>query len=146
MKEYIKTYEIKPIKSSIPIKKISTSLEAYRYIKQFYNDDLLVYESFYLLMLNKANFTTGFVKISQGGRAGTVVDIQIILKYLVDTLSGAFIMAHNHPSGNTNPSVSDINITKKIKQAVKCFDINLLDHIILTENSYYSFTDEGYIN
>jgi len=93
--------------------------------------------------LDRANNTAGFAKISQGGTAGTVVDIKIIAKYAVESLSSSVIICHNHPSGNITPSEADINITKKIKDALLLFDIKLTDHIILSENNYYSFADNG---
>jgi DNA repair protein RadC len=83
------------------------------------------------------------MKISQGGISGSVVDIKIICKYAIECLGCSVILVHNHPSGNRNPSQEDLNITKKIKQALSIFDIGLFDHIILTANSYYSFADEG---
>ena len=87
--------------------------------------------------------TTGFAKISQGGTAGTVVDIKIIAKYAVDSLSTSVIICHNHPSGNKQPSDADLNITRKIKDALLLLDIKLIDHIIITENDFFSFADNG---
>ena len=73
------------------------------------------------------------------------IDIKLVSKYAIESLCSGVIVAHNHPSGNTNPSNEDILITNKIKQALNIFDIQLMDHIILTEDSYYSFADEGII-
>ena len=87
--------------------------------------------------------TTGFAKISQGGTAGTVVDIKIIAKYAVDSLSPKVIICHNHPSGNKQPSDADLNTTRRIKDALLLLDIKLIDHIIITENDFYSFADNG---
>ena len=95
------------------------------------------------MLLNRANNTTGFAKISQGGTAGTVVDIKIIAKYAVDSLSSSVIICHNHPSGNKQPSDADLNITRKIKDALLLLDIKLVDHIIITENDFFSFADNG---
>ena len=83
------------------------------------------------------------LKISQGGISGTVVDTKIIAKYCVDTLCSAVILAHNHPSGNLNPSTQDIKITRKIKEGLELLDVKVLDHVILTSDSYYSFADEN---
>ena len=146
MKKYkntISEYSLKYTKSDIQKTKITTSESASNVIRKFYFDDINIYESFFILLLNRANNTTGFAKISQGGTAGTVVDIKIIAKYAVESLSSAVIICHNHPSGNIKPSEADINITKKIKDALLLLDISLTDHIILSENNYYSFADNG---
>ena len=146
MKKYkntISEYSLKYTKSEIQKTKITTSESASKVIRQFYFDDINIYESFFILLLNRANNTTGFAKISQGGTAGTVVDIKIIAKYAVESLSSAVIICHNHPSGNITPSETDINITKKIKDVLLLLDIKLIDHIILSENDFYSFADNG---
>lgn len=142
-KNTISEYSLKYTKSEIQKTKITTSESASNVIRKFYFDDINIYESFFILLLNRANNTTGFAKISQGGTAGTVVDIKIIAKYAVESLSSAVIICHNHPSGNIKPSEADINITKKIKDALLLLDIRLTDHIILSENNYYSFADNG---
>ena len=146
MKKYkttISEYSLKYTKSEIQKTKITTSESASKVIRQFYFDDINIYESFFILLLNRANNTTGFAKISQGGTAGTVVDIKIIAKYAVESLSSAVIICHNHPSGNKQPSDADLNITRKIKDALLLLDIKLIDHIIITENDFYSFSDNG---
>ena len=142
-KNTISEYSLKYTKSEIQKTKITASESASKVIRQFYFDDINIYESFFILLLNRANNTTGFAKISQGGTAGTVVDIKIIAKYAVESLSSAVIICHNHPSGNKQPSEADINITKKIKDALLLLDIKLIDHIIITENDLYSFADNG---
>lgn len=138
-------YSIKKNQSEFPRQKISSSKDAEQFIRQFYGDDLQVYESFFLLLLNQANETVGYAKISQGGIAGTVVDVKIIAKYVVDTLSQAVVLAHNHPSGNIRPSQADENITTRIKATLNLFDCKVLDHIILTADNYFSFQDNGLI-
>ena len=142
-KNTISEYSLKYTKSEIQKTKITTSESASNVIRKFYFDDINIYESFFILLLNRANNTTGFAKISQGGTAGTVVDIKIIAKYAVEALSSAVIICHNHPSGNITPSEADINITKKVKDVLLLLDIKLIDHIILSENTYYSFADNG---
>lgn len=131
--------------SSFNSTQISTSRDAYELLRQFYEDDITLFESFFLVLLNRSNKTIGFAKISQGGVHGTVVDPKIIGKYALDSLACGVIIAHNHPSGNLKPSRQDIEITKKLNEAMSLFDIKLLDHLILTNESYYSFTDEGLI-
>lgn len=141
-KKQMSRFRIVADKSDFQATKISSSDDAYNVIKQFYSDDIEVYESFFLLLLNKANNTIGYVKISQGGTAGTVVDPKIIAKYAIDGLANGVILAHNHPSGNTNPSEADKKITAKIKEGLSLLDIDVLDHIILAVDSYFSFADD----
>ena len=142
-KSKISEYSLKYTKSKIQKTKVTTSESASNVIRKFYFDDINIYESFFILLLNRANNTTGFAKISQGGTAGTVVDIKIIAKYAVESLSSAVIICHNHPSGNKQPSDADLNITRKIKDALLLLDIQLIDHIIITENDFFSFADNG---
>ncbi|KPK79817.1 MAG: hypothetical protein AMS27_17650, partial [Bacteroides sp. SM23_62_1] len=100
---------------------------------------------FWVLLLNRSNRVIDKVRISQGGISGTIIDTRIILKNAVDRLSSAIILCHNHPSGNLKPSDADIRITNKLKDSAQIMDINLLDHIIIADNSYFSFADEGLI-
>lgn len=123
--------------------KITSSNDAFQIIKQFYFDDIDIFESFFILCLNRNNQTIAYAKISQGGVAGTVVDIKLIAKYAIDCLASAVILAHNHPSGNLKPSNEDLAITKRIKEGLKILDISVLDHLILTSQGYLSFGDEG---
>ncbi len=123
--------------------KITTSKEAYEIMKPLLID--LPHEEFWLIMLNRANFVIKKEQISRGGVAGTVVDTRIVFKTAVDNYASSIIVCHNHPSGNLKPSEADIKITKSIKEAGKIMEIPLLDHLIVTENNYYSFGDEGLI-
>jgi len=150
MKQYksnAETYSIVKNKTNIPKVKITSARDAYEYIKNnLYSDDIEVFESMWLLLLNQKNIVTGFVKISQGGIAGTVVDVKIVGKYVLGNLAPAFIIAHNHPSGEKSPSNADITVTNKIKDMAKLIDSRLLDHLIITkEDGYYSFAEEGLI-
>lgn len=142
-KSKISEFSLKYTKTDIQKTKVTTSESASNVIRKFYFDDINIYESFFILLLNRANNTTGFAKISQGGTAGTVVDIKIIAKYAVESLSSAVIICHNHPSGDKRPSDADLNITRRIKDALLLLDIKLIDHIIITENDFYSFADNG---
>jgi DNA repair protein RadC len=108
-------------------------------------DTLPIYESMICIFLNKANNTIGWFKVSQGGLSGTVVDIRLILATALSCLASAIIMCHNHPSGNLNPSESDRKITMRLKAAAETMDIDVLDHIIITEDTHYSFADSGII-
>jgi len=103
----------------------------------------LPHEEFWIIYLNRSNKIIDKQKISQGGIAGTVIDIKLILKNALQKLSSSIIICHNHPSGNKIPSEADLKITKKLKEAADLLDIKVLDHLILTEKEYYSFADEG---
>jgi DNA repair protein RadC len=142
-KSKLDRYELRKVAEDFPRAKITGSKDSETYIRQFYFDDLEVYESFFILLLNRSNNTIGYAKISQGGVSGTVVDVKIIAKYAVESLAAAVILAHNHPSGNLTPSDADIQITAKTKNALQTLDIQCLDHIILTAENYFSFADNG---
>ena len=103
----------------------------------------LPHEEFWILFLNRSNRITGKMKLSQGGVNGTVTDIRIIMKRAVEHLASGIAVCHNHPSGNLNPSESDIQITNKIKEAGNLLDIQLHDHLIISDKDYYSFADNG---
>ena len=125
--------------------KITCSTDCEKYARQFYHEDIDIYESVFLILLNRANNTVGYAKISQGGVAGTVIDVKIICKYALDTLCSSVILVHNHPSGNTKASSQDLTITSKTKKALALIDVSLLDHIIITEEAYTSMADDGLI-
>ena len=115
------------------------------FIRQFYGNDLEIFESSFILLLNQSNYTIGYAKISQGGITGTVVDMRIIAKYAVEALATSIIVAHNHPSGNKTPSQQDLQFTTKLKQGLALLDIRLNDHIILTADDYTSLADNGHL-
>ena len=100
-------------------------------------------ESFYAIMLNRANKVLGISLISTGGVAGCVVDPKVIFQHALKANASSIILAHNHPSGNDQPSDPDRKLTEKLKAAGKVLDIQVLDHIILTAENYFSFADEG---
>lgn len=101
------------------------------------------HEEFWVLLLNQSNKVTNKVKISQGGVAATVVDTKLILNAAITSLSPNIILCHNHPSGNRLPSIQDDQLTQKIKTAALAMDIRVLDHVIVCDDSYYSYADEG---
>lgn len=107
------------------------------------NDSLPIYESVIVIFLNRQNNTIGWLKVSQGGLSGSVVDVRLILATALQCLASGIIMAHNHPSGNTNPSEADLRLTKKVKEGAEIMDMQLLDHVVLTETDYYSMADNG---
>lgn len=142
----IKQFKIVPVANGTEFKKtsVTSSDDAFEIIRQFWHDDIGIYESFFILLLNRAKQTIGWAKISQGGIAGTIVEKKIVCKYAVDSLASGIIFAHNHPSGNLTPSQADKNITKELKKCLDMFDCAVLDHLILTpDGKYYSLANNG---
>ncbi len=103
----------------------------------------LAHEEFWILFLNRSNKVINRMKLSQGGISGTVTDVRIVMKKAIEYLASGIIVCHNHPSGNLSPSEADNRITMKIKEAGNIMDIQLLDHLIITDKDYYSFADNG---
>jgi DNA repair protein RadC len=124
--------------------KITSSSDAYHLMKPYLQD--LPHEEFWVLLLNRSNQVIKTERISAGGVAGTVADPKMIFKKALDMLASAMILVHNHPSGNTKPSQSDIQLTKKIKQGGEMLEISVLDHLIFTDEGYFSFNDEGLLS
>jgi DNA repair protein RadC len=148
MKEYkTKLNKISLLKEPTVIQniKIGNADDTADYARQFYGDDISIYESFFTLFLNNSCKTIGYSKISQGGITGTMVDIRLVAKYALECMATQVILVHNHPSGSLKASKADIDITKKIKDALNLLDIRVIDHLILTEESYYSFASENLI-
>ena len=100
-------------------------------------------EEFWVLLLNRANRVIDTIKVSQGGTSATVVDVKLVMRSALQQLASAVILCHNHPSNNLNPSQADDRVTEKIKSAAALFDISVLDHIIVGEDGYFSYVDEG---
>ncbi|MFO7851254.1 MAG: RadC family protein [Bacteroidota bacterium] len=123
--------------------KIRSSNDVYTIFNPLLAD--LTHEEFWLLYLNRSNKILSRHKLSQGGISGTITDVRLIVKKALELLASSMIICHNHPSGNLDPSEADNRITQKIKEAVAYFDISLLDHIIVTDNGYYSYADNGMI-
>lgn len=130
-------------KETEPVKKpkITCSQDVHSIMKAHLLD--LSHEEFWIVMLNRANQVIKKQLISSGGVSGTVADPKIIFKMALDELASSVILCHNHPSGNLKPSQADINLTKKLKEAGKMLEIPVLDHIIFTNESYFSFADES---
>lgn len=141
----INLYEIKKGKTEYPKMKCTSSEDAYKYLKQFYSDDIEIFESSFILMLNRANVIIAYAKISQGGIIGTVIDAKIVGYYAMQSLASGIIIVHNHPSGNLQPSQADDNITQKIKNTLLIIETQLLDHLIITKDGFYSYADAGKI-
>jgi DNA repair protein RadC len=106
----------------------------------------LAHEEMWVALVNRTNKVVDKVKISQGGTSETVVDIRLILRAAIQSLASGIILCHNHPSGNLRPSAEDDALTLRIQKAARLMGINLLDHLILSDRSYYSYADEGKIN
>jgi len=105
----------------------------------------LPHEEFWILFLNRSNRVINRMKLSQGGISGTVTDVRMVMKKAIEYLASGIIVCHNHPSGNLSPSESDVKITQKIKEAGNIMDIQLLDHLIISDRDYYSFADNGLV-
>jgi DNA repair protein RadC len=121
--------------------KVSCSQDAYDYLRSFMGDT--AYEEFWILVLDRANRIRMKSCISEGGVSGTVADPKKIFKIALENGGSAIILAHNHPSGNTRPSEADINLTKKMIAAGAIMEVPVIDHIIIGEEKYFSFADEG---
>jgi DNA repair protein RadC len=126
---------------AIDKKKITSSRDVFEYFMSVFGDSH--YEEFYILLLNRANKIIREIQISEGGVSGTVADPKKIFKIALEHNATSVILCHNHPSGNIQPSDTDIRLTQKLKSAGEMLDLPVIDHIILGEETYYSFADEG---
>lgn len=124
--------------------KITSSRDAHEVLKRVWNDSIIeLCEQFKVIFTNRANKVLGVFEVSTGGIAGTVADPKLIFAAALKAGATGLILSHNHPSGNLTPSHADIELTKKIKEGGRLLEIQLLDHIIITSENYYSFADEG---
>lgn len=130
---------------STPLDKvvIRTSWEIANYLKVLLKD--YSYEVFAVIFLNRANRINHFEIISRGGLTGTVADPRVVLKKAIEHKATSIVLSHNHPSGNLKPSMADEELTSKIKHAASYFDIKVIDHLIVSDEGYFSFADEGII-
>jgi DNA repair protein RadC len=124
---------------------IKCSKDAYDLFMIYWNQEIIEFvEEFKILLMNRSNSVLGIMEVSKGGISGTVTDVRIILQAAIKANASGIIVCHNHPSGNIQPSESDTRLTQKIREAGNIMDIVLLDHLIVaTENTYYSFADNG---
>lgn len=120
---------------------VSSSADVATYLQTSLRD--YRHEVFAVVYLNRSNKINGFKIISEGGITGTVADPRVILKKALEEDAVSLILCHNHPSGSLKPSRADEELTQKIKEAAKYFDIKVLDHLIVSDDGYYSFADEG---
>ena len=121
--------------------KVTSSMDAYQILKPILTG--LEHEECWLLVLNRANRVKAILKLSEGGRSSTIVDAGKIFKVALENNASGIVIAHNHPSGATEPSRADIEITKKLEMGGKALGVELLDHIIVAGQRYYSFKDES---
>lgn len=149
MEEMFKVSEVKltyntKVKSSERVK-IKTSEDVYRLLAgSVYDSETIQYKEYVkLLLLDRSCKVLGVVPISEGGLNQSLADVRIILQAAILGNASGIILSHNHPSGNRLPSKEDDALTERVSKAVKLFDIQLLDHVIVTDCGYYSYSDEG---
>lgn len=124
--------------------KVTTSSDAYHLLKQSWDENKIEFvEQFKILFLNRANKVLAIYELSTGGVSGTVADPKLVFAAALKVNACNIILCHNHPSGNVKPSAADEQLTRKIKEAGKYLDLPVIDHLIITNESYYSFADEG---
>lgn len=124
--------------------KITNSKQSYDILMVCWNKATLeLQEEFKVLLLNRSNQVLGIYPLSKGGTASTVVDAKLVFSVALKCNASSIIIAHNHPSGNLNPSEADKSITEKLKKAGKYLEITLLDHLIVTKDDFFSFNDNG---
>lgn len=126
--------------------KITCSKDAATVLTQSWDPSKIeLIEQFKVLFTNRAHAVLGILELSSGGMTATIADPRLIFVAALKAGASGIILAHNHPSGNKTPSQADIELTRKIKEGGKLLEIQLLDHLILTTEGYYSFADEGLI-
>lgn len=125
--------------------RIKQTITGSRDVFEYFQSELAdgIYESFWILLLSRANKIIRKISVSEGGISGTVADPKKIFKLSIDHNAVAIILCHNHPSGNIRPSEADIQLTRKLSEGGKLLDISVLDHIIIGDSNYFSFADEG---
>ena len=137
------TINYKPLNKVSELTKITCTKDAADFFRSIWSDRIQYVEEFYVLLLNRSNKIIGYLKLSEGGTGGTVADPKMIFQAALKTNAQSIILCHNHPSGNLSPSDQDRSLTNKIRQAGMTMEIPVLDHIILTQEGYSSFADEG---
>ena len=126
--------------------KITSSADCFGIIRnQWNNGDINYRESFAVLLLDRSNRCLGIRWISNGGISGTIADPKMVFQAALKANASSIILTHNHPSGNMRPSDNDIKLTKNMVGAGKFLELNVLDHLIICDNEYYSFADESLI-
>jgi len=129
------------LEEAAEFKKITSSKAVFNMMQPLIGE--LQHEEFWIVYLNNSNRVVHKEQLSKGGLTGTLVDGRLVFKKAIEMYATAIILCHNHPSGKLQPSGADTSITKKLKQAGETLDIKILDHVIITENAYFSFADEN---
>ena len=129
------------LESALERIKITSSRSVFELMQPLIGE--LPHEEFWIIYLNNSNKVIDKLQLSKGGITGTLVDVRLTMKKALELGAVAIILAHNHPSGTLKPSIADKNLTQKLKTASESLDIKVLDHIIVTEMSYFSFADEA---
>jgi len=130
--------------SNTPKIKITSVDKAYQLLLKSWNlDTIELQEEFKVLLLNRANEVLGIYPLSKGGITGTVVDSRLIFAVALKCNATGILLCHNHPSGNLKPSDNDISLTRNIKKCADFLEIALIDHLIITRNGFFSFSNEG---
>lgn len=122
---------------------VSSSKDIYKLMKPIFEGVINHHEEFYIILLNTGNYVLGISKIAQGGISSTTIDTRIIFQTALKTNSVKIALVHNHPSTNLNPSPQDKSFTFKMVEAGKLIDIAVVDHVIISNNGYFSFCDRG---
>jgi DNA repair protein RadC len=144
MKNNISEITVSYRSSKIASKTIKCSSDAYDLLKQSWNENTIeLFEEFKIILLNRANNVLGIYQVSSGGVSGTIADAKLIFSVALKCAASSIILCHNHPSGQLKPSEADKTLTKSLVKAGELLQISVLDHVILTSSSYYSFADEG---
>ena len=133
----------KPAIGSKP--EVTSSSDAYFILKEYYPEKQIALKEYFVVMyLNQANRVIGVQKLSIGGLTSAIADVRLLFGTALKILATGLVISHNHPSGNTRPSLQDRNLTKQVKEAGKLLDIKLLDHLILTpDDKYISLAEMG---
>lgn len=145
----MKKYKFPKIKVKVSVTKgdkvtITSPEKMVEVMRSIFDADTIMWtEEVIMVCLNRANEVVGYYRVSSGGFSGTVLDPRVVMTIALNNASSSIILAHNHPSGNLKPSEGDISITDKIKNACAFFDMKLLDHLIITDENYYSFNESG---
>lgn len=128
----------------VSAQKVSNSADSYNIVTNIWNlSTIQIQEEVKVLLLNDALMVLGSYSLSKGGISSSIVDIRLVLSVALKAIATGIILVHNHPTGNLKPSKADLDITKKLKSACDVMGINLLDHLIISKESYFSFADEG---
>ncbi len=133
----------KPRLDTVELTKVIKSSDVVDFLRKIWADDIEYRERFYAIYLNRNNKILGYYLVSMGSSCGTVTEPKMIFQPAISMHASSIILAHNHPSGNINPSSSDLKLTASMCKAGQFLEIPILEHIILTKSHFYSFADNG---